>query len=210
MGILNGLEDFFFFKIKVIADFEFEENTYKNVTQWNNDSILTPGNWEQHKDTFFQQRMETYEDDYTLAEKVVFEFQELEKLPINKKAYQALKDRYSYYLKEALPPQPIAKQKETLSGLITNKNSVEIIESVKIKYKNIKGKRLKLLLLAFQDLGLIPKERNAKKFNDYCRNEFDWDIATYNAMNGYHYNEHIDSNEFNSIKQFIEPLTKTN
>ncbi|MBY0244350.1 MAG: hypothetical protein K2Q03_02725, partial [Sphingobacteriaceae bacterium] len=39
-----------------------------------------------------------------------------------------------------------------LSDLITDKNSIEIVESIKIQYKNIKGKRLKLLLLALQGL----------------------------------------------------------
>jgi len=36
-----------------------------------------------------------------------------------------------------------------LSDLITDKNSVDIVASIKVKFKNIKGKRLKLLLLAF-------------------------------------------------------------
>ena len=58
----------------------------------------------------------------------------------------------------------------------------------------IKGKRLKLLLLALQDLGLLPKERIAKKFHDCCKNEFDWDIARYSAMNDYKYNDKQKNN----------------
>ena len=96
--IVNNLEDFIFFQITVIADLEYEGKTYKNVKQKNKDSILTLENWEQHKDTFFQQRMETYNDSCTLAEKVKLESQRLEKLSINKTDYQILKDRYSYYL----------------------------------------------------------------------------------------------------------------
>jgi len=65
-------------------------------------------------------------------------------------------------------------------------------------------------LLAFQDLGLLPKERIALKFHGYCRNEFDWDISSYNAMNGYSYNKNIDKVEFNSMKQYIETSSKTN
>lgn len=111
---------------------------------------------------------------------------------------------------EPLPPQPITTQKtESLSDIITHEKSIDIVEGIKIQYKNIKGKRLKLLLLAFQDLELLPKERIAKKFHDCCKNEFNWDIASYNAMNGYLYNNTIDSVEFNSMKQYLETLIKT-
>ncbi|MDD4429541.1 MAG: hypothetical protein PHG64_14295 [Paludibacter sp.] len=107
---------------------------------------------------------------------------------------------------EPLPPPP----KETLSDLITNQNSLEIVENVKIQYRNVKGKRLKLLLMAFQDLELLPKERIAKKFHDCCKNEFDWDVASYTAMNDYNYNERTDNDELNSMKQYLNALTKTN
>ena len=115
-----------------------------------------------------------------------------------------------YESKVKLPPQPMEAndEPETLSELITHKNSVEIIESVKIQYRNIKGKRLKLLLIAFQDLDLLPKERIAQKFHNCCKNEFDWNIASYNAMNGYNYNEKIDKDELNSMKKYLETLTK--
>jgi len=109
-------------------------------------------------------------------------------------------------LLKALPPQ----QTETLSNLITHQNSVEIIKGIKIQYKNIKGKRLKLLLTALQELNLLPKERIAQKFYDCCKNEFDWNIASYNAMNGYEYNLSIDSSELTNMKQYIETLSKTN
>lgn len=109
-----------------------------------------------------------------------------------------------------LIPQPIVKPKEALSDLITHKKSVEIVESIKIQYKNIKGKRLKILLLAFQNLGLLPKERIAQKFYNCCKNEFEWNIASYNAMNGYNFNERTDNNDFIAMKQNIESLTKTN
>ena len=185
MGILNGLEDFFFFQIKVIADFEFEENTYKNVTQRNNDSILTLENWEQHKDTFFQQRKETYPDGYTLAEKINFEFKELEKLPINKKAYQVLKDRYSDYLKEALPTQPLTKQKpelnETLSEQIRHNNKNYIAKAIQTKYKGIKGVELRILFEALRGLGLFPKGRTGALFYRCCKNDFG-NVGAYQAM----------------------------
>lgn len=112
---------------------------------------------------------------------------------------------FQEYFKELTPPP-----KETLSDLITNQNSLEIVENVKIQYRNVKGKRLKLLLMAFQDLELLPKERIAKKFHDCCKNEFDWDVASYTAMNDYNYNERTDNDELNSMKQYLNALTKTN
>jgi len=107
--IQEQIADFSFFQIEVVADLEFEGEIYKNVKQRNNDSILTPENWEQHKETFFSQRMATYKDSYTLAEKIKLELSSLEKLPTNKTDYKILKDRYRAYLeqKQALPPQPI-------------------------------------------------------------------------------------------------------
>lgn len=111
--------------------------------------------------------------------------------------------------KDDLLPQPNTKQKiEILSDLITHKNSVKIVDSIKVKYKNIKGKRLKLLLLALQDLELLPKERIAKKFHNCCDREFNWEIASYNAMNGYSFNDITDNVEFNKMRQYIKSLLK--
>ena len=96
-----------------------------------------------------------------------------------------------------------------LNDIITHQKSIEIVENIKIQYKNIKGKQLKILLLAIQELGLFPKERSVKKFYDYCKNEFDWDIASYNAMNGYSFNEGTDKVEFDKMIQFLEKVIKT-
>jgi len=105
---------------------------------------------------------------------------------------------------------PQKPEPKTLSDLITHENSFEIIEGIKIQYKNIKGKRLKLLLTALQELNLLPKERIAQKFHACCKNEFNWSIASYNAMNNYKYNLGIDNNELTNMKQYIETLIKTN
>lgn len=105
---------------------------------------------------------------------------------------------------DPLPPH----QTQTLSDLITHKYSREIVEGLKIQYKNIKGKRLKLLLLALQDLDLLPKERIANKFYDCCNAEFNWNIASYNAMNGAKYNEITDFDDFHSMKEYIKALSE--
>jgi hypothetical protein len=114
--ILEKLTDFIFFQIEVIADLEFDGEIYKDVRQKNNDSILTPENWEQHKETFFVQRMATYKGSYTLAEKIKLELSALKKLPINKTDCQILKDRYKEYLmlKKTLIPKTIIQKKPEL------------------------------------------------------------------------------------------------
>lgn len=110
-----------------------------------------------------------------------------------------------YWEKQA----PAPKKVETLSSLITHHENDAIVEAVKIKYKNIKGKRLKLLLLAFQQLGLLPSERIANKFHECCKREFDWDIATYTAMNDYSYNTETDAEILNGMKEFLQSLIET-
>jgi hypothetical protein len=97
-------------------------------------------------------------------------------------------------------------KKETLSDLITHSKGIEIVEGIKIQYKNIKGKRLKLLLMALQELGLFPKEGNASKFHTLCKSEFDWDIASYQAMNDYKFNDVTDKPELCEMKQYLENL----
>jgi hypothetical protein len=105
--------------------------------------------------------------------------------------------------------EPNAGRKEgKLSDLITHRNSVEIVEALKIQYKNIKGKRLKLLLMALQDLNLLPKERIAQRFYQCCKSEFDWNINSYQAMNDHKYNYHIDRQELDEMKKIIETLTR--
>ncbi len=97
-------------------------------------------------------------------------------------------------------------KKETLSDLITHSKGIEIVEGIKIQHKNIKGKRLKLLLMALQELNLLPKERIALKFHKLCKSEFDWDIASYQAMNGYKFNDYQDQTELDHMKQYLENL----
>lgn len=122
----------------------------------------------------------------------------------------------SDFNKSKLPKQPQPEKEispknesETLSDLITHKNSVEIVEKIKIQYKNITGKYLKLLLMAFQDLDLLPKERIASKFHKACKNEFNWNIASYNAMNGYEFNPSIDKEELEQKKSYLESIIKS-
>lgn len=95
---------------------------------------------------------------------------------------------------------------DTLEGIITHKNSKAIVDAILIQYKNIKGKRLKLLFMALQKTKLLPLERIASKFHRCCVNEFDHDVASFNAMNDHKFNTRIDSDELNEIISFIENI----
>jgi alkaline phosphatase len=98
--ILNNLIAIKFFQIIVTADHEFEGEVFKNKKHWNNDSVLTPENWDHHKATFLEQRMETYKGSYALEEKVKEELRTLKKHPTNSLEHRILKNRYLKYLKE--------------------------------------------------------------------------------------------------------------
>lgn len=88
-----------FFQITVIGDLEIDGKVYKNIKQRNNDSIITTKNWKQHKDVFFNERMATYEDSYTIKEKIKLELEKVEELPVNEDMYKVLKYFYLEYLK---------------------------------------------------------------------------------------------------------------
>lgn len=102
--------------------------------------------------------------------------------------------------------EEVTTNEEYLSDLITHGQGEMIVKKIKVRFRNIRGKRLKLLLLAFQATGLLPKERIASKFHRCCDREFDWDIASYTAMNDYEFNDRADIKEFEEIKLFLEGL----
>jgi hypothetical protein len=122
---------------------------------------------------------------------------------------------------ETLPPQPNAKTKtelpETLSDLITHEKSNEIVKGIKIQYKNIKGKELKILFKALQDLQLLPPGRIGAKFYRCFKNTFDWDIGTPQAVNDYKFKSGIlnhkeiytqsdDEKELVKMKAFLSEI----
>jgi len=98
------------------------------------------------------------------------------------------------------------KKVETLIDLIIDPKPAYIVENIKNKYRGIKGKRLKLLLITLQNLELLPLERIGKRFHSCCKLEFDWNIASYNAMNGYRYNKEVDNEELKNMMDLIKSL----
>jgi hypothetical protein len=204
--IMYQLADFSFFQIEVIADFEVEGKIYKDIKQRNNDSILTPENWKQHKETFFTQRIAAYKVSYTLAEKIKLELSGLEKLPVNNTDYQILKDRYKAYLeqKQVLLPQTATSQKldlkETLSQQITHGKRKEIAKEIINKYKTFKGVELRILLNALFILELFPKNsRKDALFHRCCVNDFD-NVGKYQSMEAKAFKKGFESAKGKYIK----------
>jgi len=125
----NILDDF---KGVLTADEIKKLDKNKVVRIKNNDSIINVDNWNQLKDIFFSQRMETYNSSYTLNEKIELELEILEKLPINKTDYKILKERYQKYLTNIKPQQiqdikPDEIKKE-LHNNIFKDNSIYLFE----------------------------------------------------------------------------------
>lgn len=96
--ILTRIADLSFFQIYVKVDVSIDGKLYKNQRVRNNSSILTPANWDENVQVFFEQRMSSYKDSYTPNEKIESELEILEKLPINSQDYKILKSRYIEYL----------------------------------------------------------------------------------------------------------------
>jgi len=106
------------------------------------------------------------------------------------------------------PPKK-EKKEETLSNLIAHEKAIEIVKKMKIKHKNTKNKKLKLLLLAFQELELIEKVNKAAAFHRCFLKEINTDAGKYQAMNDYRFNDakgHPDPKELESMKQFIKTI----
>lgn len=97
---------------------------------------------------------------------------------------------------------------EHLENMLTCQESSKLVSAIRIKYRNIKGKRLKLLFLALQELQLLPLGQVAANFHRCCNNDFDWDIASYPAMNDYPYNKEVDKTEFNQMTSFLKEQIK--
>ncbi len=100
----------------------------------------------------------------------------------------------------------IKKEVNLLSELIRHELGEEIVAGIKIQYKNIKGKELKLLLLALQELKLLPEKGVGSKFHKLCKKEFDWNITSLTAMNKYNYNDNQDEEVKNEMIIFINNI----
>jgi hypothetical protein len=173
-SVYKNLQNFQFFQIEVIADMKYEGIVYKNVKQKNNDSILTPENWEAKRKVFLKQRLDTYPESYTVDEKKDLELEYIETLNINTNDHKILITRYKIYLQDEINSQQettLKKGNESLKNEITHPKRVEIAEAVRSKYSSFKNKDFKILYEAFLELDLFPKTRKRLTFFRCLKNE---------------------------------------
>ena len=111
---MKNIKPFTFFQVYVIADFTIDGVTHSNIVQRNNDSIITPENWESQKDIFFGQRMETYKDSYSTPEKINLEIKLIETMQIENADYEVIRGRYRQYLMDWSIAKP-TKQEEPVT-----------------------------------------------------------------------------------------------
>ena len=113
--ILKETECFSFFQVEVISDIEIDGEIYKDIKQRNNKSIIKLENWYLKKETFFNQRMDSYSDELNLLEKINLEFDKTSKLfiPINDD-YKIICDRYLKLLEQQKEMHSEKQQVETI------------------------------------------------------------------------------------------------
>ena len=164
--ILNNLKAFTFFQIIVTADHEFEGEVSKNKKHWNNDSVLTPENWDHHKATFYNQRFDKYKNEGLPKDMIIEEELEfVESLPNENKKYKRLKRLYTRYLK-ALSSQPTTNQKPELNGVEQNKvnftNNFDAVDENEI-YRYFYDKLVKKKMLTEAELNKFLKSAFQEK-----------------------------------------------
>jgi hypothetical protein len=96
------INDFSFFQINVVGNIEVDGKIYENIIQRNNDSIITPENWNENKLEFFNQRMSIYEDSFSQPEKIDLEIKKLNKEDFETDEHTILKKRYLVLLNDIL------------------------------------------------------------------------------------------------------------
>jgi len=121
---ING---FSFFQIDIVGSIEVDGKIYGNVTQRNNDSIITTENWNERKLEFFNQRMSNYEDSFSQTEKIELEIENLNKEEFETDNHKILKKRYLDLLNDIL-------KNETQESKIKKIKSKLSINQIALKY----------------------------------------------------------------------------
>ena len=110
----NKLANYNFFQVD---NFEMEYyDDIKREKKTNKPICLNPINWNEHKETFYNQRINYYKNEgFTKNQIINFEITETKRLPSENKKYIALKDNYTRLLNEKLKtkednPQQTKKQ----------------------------------------------------------------------------------------------------
>jgi len=159
--------NFFFFKIDNFIT-KYNQETKKDQKSYQRID-LKPINWNEYKETFFNQRFDTYKDKgFTKNQIINFELTKVERLPNENEKYIALKDNYTRLLNEKL------KNKEDNPEQTKKQINFEDF------FFNVKPQQLKQIKEKFKDLE--PKETAI--FIDLLYNDFNVLNITYGSRKG--------------------------
>jgi len=161
----NKLANYNFFQVD---NFEMEYyDDIKREKKTNKPIGLNPINWNEHKETFYNQRINYYKNEgFTKNQIINFEITETKRLPSENKKYIALKDNYTQLLNEKLKseqgnPEQTKKQIkfEDFFFDVTPKQ----LKQIKENFINYKGKKLAIFIsLAVNEFDVLKIESNDK------------------------------------------------
>ena len=161
----NKLANYNFFQVD---NFEMEYyDDIKREKKTNKPICLNPINWNEHKETFYNQRINYYKNEgFTKNQIINFEITETKRLPSENKKYIALKDNYTQLLNEKLKseqgnPEQTKKQIEFEDFFfdVTPKQ----LKQIKENFINYKGKKLAIFIsLAVNEFDVLKIESNDK------------------------------------------------
>jgi hypothetical protein len=203
-GVINAFKD-----LNEAATNQFEKVIERNLGGFRSDGLYTPDNWQE---LIFKWYLEKYKYDF---EKET----ELEEKGITR---ELIKEWAEDYKKNSVPTNQKSKanpiksnspkldglESKGLRGLIRHEKSSEIVEKIKEHYSGIKGKELKLLLLAFQELKLIKSEGVMSKFHQYCVAEIPNTDCSYESIRKHNFNQWTDEDTLKEMKTFLNDLIK--
>jgi hypothetical protein len=186
--IFQKLKDFSFFRISVIADLEIDNQIYRDVEQINNDSVITPENWDEKKDIFFEQRMEKYKESYTIEQKINFEFDEIKLLPLMNKDFKVLADNYKRLLDKKNKNTKLPKKTSYVWHSNPDKELPELYSLMIDKYKLIASEttyeQFKAVFTG-QPIDVICEIERTKKFTNVLLTYFVSKLFQRNNPNDY-------------------------
>ena len=161
----NKLANYNFFQID---NFEMEYyDEIKKEKKTNKPIGLNPINWNEHKETFYNQRINYYKNEgFTKNQIINFEITETKRLPSENKKYIALKDNYTQLLNEKLKskednPEQTKKPIEFEDFFFGV--TPEQLKQIKENFINYQGKKLAIFIsLAVNEFDVLKIESNDK------------------------------------------------
>ena len=171
----NKLANYNFFQVD---NFEMEYyDDIKREKKTNKPICLNPINWNEHKETFYNQRINNYKNEgFTKNQIINFEITETKRLPSENKKYIALKDNYTQLLNEKLKSKednPEQTKKSIEFEDFFKNITAKQIKNIKEDFKDLEPKEtaifIDLLYNDFKVLNIIPGSRKGKSQKDFIK-----------------------------------------